>query len=1096
MNKNKSIYLTDNPNNEQDSFQIHTNIADTIYDIITKHDVSKNSFTIGLFGQWGSGKSFIINKISERIKEKNKANNITYLYIDIWKYSGFPLLRSILFDLNKQFSNLYDIDSEKYDSFRKGYAKNGHSLESLLKYSKRSNEEVMLTPKESWGKIFNSLKKYRIIWIILILFLFLFFILPICITDLTNNNIYRNFSPFIDALKSFISFTGIGTVILFLFKKPIEELGSLVFFKNVVREYTEKPNFSPEQFEEIFKDMLRKIEKEKYVIVFDNLDRCEPSVAYETLSTIKTFMDVENCFYIIPADDNAIKNYLSNYSINQGEIEKDKGISSLFERKFTEEFIDKIFQTYIRIPPLKEVERDEYIKEQLIKIDFQDKLFDKDIETITQILYYAYKGESPRNIIRFVNDYSTYFQLALKSLPRLLDNITLFTIMIAIKQKWYDFEKILLNNPDFFNRYPTNKNLLDEIDSGIKDDLLFFLNSIQSFYIPQIKGLSFNEYIFFKESEEGLTIAKALRSIEPEAIKINDENIKILNSEFRKVVKNKEQFSVNGFITFAYLIINNKDHKLYNKIVIEFWIRFIELSHIQLEHILKKLFEEKVLNRIIDSSNIEDLQNHKINIEEKFVKYFEHISRNYKNSKLEEYKNVFKTIITSNYAFNINSINRLFSSWNKDNLLLNSFINIISTEGKIEYLPIEVLNKLVDSPIGDKSLEVLNNWDRNTIPAKTGCKLSKALILRIQDMISSNNYHNTPKNIMSIEQDLQIISLINISFIETSKFGEFVTTISNLIKNIFRFVPGQNRPHELAIKLWVETAYFSTKNRDLVDRELFEIFEKYIMKKPGFLCILINNLSYSKNILSLPKTKESIFKISPKLQVKLYEGLEKKDFSNYNLVLIEKYESLIVFFEFIKEHNIEVNGDTISKYILEKLIKLLIEEKISILKELVYLREKFDLKQHKDLIIKNKNGIVDYYKNKSSNAFEILKEFKQILTYSEFFTTILKPIISFINSELKKGEEVSCYSIISELIEPTNNKKNIDLLYSVAKKCLEKNQSVEENKLGLVIIDKIFNNITEKQKHNIKEAINNNDNYNNWETEIIESLINIGVISD
>ncbi|MDA3905605.1 MAG: P-loop NTPase fold protein [Bacteroidales bacterium] len=255
MSENKSIFLTDSPNIEQDSFQVHTNIAETLYDILTKHNVSKNSFTIGLFGEWGSGKSFIINKLYERIK-KNKDKNITYLYIDIWKYSGFPLLRSILFDLDKQFLQLYVKDTNKYREFSDGYKKNGHSLNFQLKYTKHLKEESKLTPKESWERLYGTLKKYKIVWVILITFL-LFFLAPLLLpTDLKESNTYKSFIPFLNAIKSFISFTGIGAVILILLKKPIQDIGNLVFFRSVVRDYTEQANFSPEQFEDIFKDIL------------------------------------------------------------------------------------------------------------------------------------------------------------------------------------------------------------------------------------------------------------------------------------------------------------------------------------------------------------------------------------------------------------------------------------------------------------------------------------------------------------------------------------------------------------------------------------------------------------------------------------------------------------------------------------------------------------------------------------------------------------------------------------------------------------------------------------------------------------------------
>ena len=63
MKPKMSILLTDSPDVEKDSFQIHTNIVENLFGIVTNLDVHKTSFTIGLFGEWGTGKTFIINKL-------------------------------------------------------------------------------------------------------------------------------------------------------------------------------------------------------------------------------------------------------------------------------------------------------------------------------------------------------------------------------------------------------------------------------------------------------------------------------------------------------------------------------------------------------------------------------------------------------------------------------------------------------------------------------------------------------------------------------------------------------------------------------------------------------------------------------------------------------------------------------------------------------------------------------------------------------------------------------------------------------------------------------------------------------------------------
>ena len=109
----KTLFLHDSNNIKKvkDSFGIHSKIAETIIDIVNNEELNDCSFNIGLFGSWGSGKSYIINNRVEKLKE-----NYAVFYIDVWKYVGHPLMRSILFDIDTQLKHM---DLNKY---KKGYS--------------------------------------------------------------------------------------------------------------------------------------------------------------------------------------------------------------------------------------------------------------------------------------------------------------------------------------------------------------------------------------------------------------------------------------------------------------------------------------------------------------------------------------------------------------------------------------------------------------------------------------------------------------------------------------------------------------------------------------------------------------------------------------------------------------------------------------------------------------------------------------------------------------------------------------------------------------------------------------------------------------
>lgn len=1087
MNENKSLFLTDDPDTEKDSFQIHTNISETIFEIIEKHNVNKNSFTIGLFGEWGSGKSFIINRLSKKIE--NQTNNTTFINIDVWKYSGQPLLRSILFELNNHFKRFYKKDKNKYEEFKDGYKNsNGKSLQDILYYDEIFESESRLTIEEYKRALKNILVKYKTPLIILAALFIGFILLQFVPTDLLQSKWYlKILQPIFKGIAFFSAFVGLVGIFIGLLQKPLKDIGNLIFFRNTVKNFNEKANFSPEQFEGIFKDMLSKVKNEKYVIVFDNIDRCEPQIAYETLSTIKTFMDEKNCFYLIPADDEAIKKYLSSSESN------DKNNNS-FKRKFAEEFIDKIFQTYIRIPILKEVERDNYIQEQLKKIDFEGKLKEDDINTIMQILYFAYKGESPRNIIRFLNDFSTYFRLSLKSLPELLNNITLFTVMIAIKQKWYQFENILNSTPFFFSDYPESVELIPQNFEN-RDELIRFLKNISVSYIPQIEKESINSYVHFKESEKSYEISESLKNNQPENIELNNETVKILINEFKKNILVKGAFSVNSYLAFSHLIVNNLSNKLSNKLIKEFWIGFTTTPSEQIKSIIGELLDENALNEIFNTLKNKGLTYHKNKIEKTIILFLKEPIEN--DTEYEDYEKVFEIILKSDYKFTPKTLKQIFLDWKKESQYLNALLNQIKESGKDEYLPENVFSNLVTNVIDDRSIEIMSNWKNNNIPPSLGVTLVKKFLERLKARNIVNLQQLTAQKV-HLDQDRELLLLIDSSFVKQGSPDEFLKSLINITTKIFQFSSNQRSFLELGTDFWLEASYFSTINNEYVDAELDKTFKSYIKPNPTVISILINKIKYPENLLSLQKTKLSLFDSSSELQNVIYSKLlesDTKKFNNYKLIMPYpiSISHIEVFTEFMGNHDLKIDNHKFSEFLLKLTIKELINESINVSEKLNYLNNNYSLKPHKEIIIQNKNGIIDFYKEDPTNNNNILLPVKSILSYSEFFSNLLKPILTYIKSELAKSEPVSAYGKLSELIESTKNERDLNLLHSVSKGCLENNQSIEENLFGIKILIKINNEISKEQRNELSNLILTNDHYEQWDMEIVQKLSTIGI---
>lgn len=262
-----------------------------------------------------------------------------------------------------------------------------------------------------------------------------------------------NISEYIPFLKDsylkpvlkFLLFTVFGFAALELFKESFKDLFKELLPKtnnNII--ITSPPTFAQDQFEDIFKGVVDELSdngNKKIVIVFDNIDRCESNVTIQILTGLKTFLDQKNCFYLIPCDDLRIKRHLTK------------------TKRAEDDYLDKIFQAYIRIPLIEGDDKITFIEKCIELADFE--LIKKDELKISQILTLAYKAETPRQIKRFFNDFISYYRLAEIVDPNkemLLKDIAFFTFMIAIKQKWSEIENVILENPNFFKELETYNN--------------------------------------------------------------------------------------------------------------------------------------------------------------------------------------------------------------------------------------------------------------------------------------------------------------------------------------------------------------------------------------------------------------------------------------------------------------------------------------------------------------------------------------------------------------------------------------------------------------------------------------------------------------
>ena len=406
-------------------------MVDLIADIATNRELSPS--TIGLYGDWGSGKSSLMKLVQKEIEEKypkneKKKDTVKTLCIEFngWLFEGYEDTKTSL------CGAILDALADK-----KRFSK------EVTDYAKE------LIKKIDINKILGKGVKYG-------LDLFLSGGIGI-LTDLS-------LSSFLSTIKS-----NAGEVQA----KDIEEILSMLKKNDKTR--TEIKNFRNE-----FKDLLKKSKVENVVVFIDELDRCLPDTVLEVFEAMRLFLFVEGMSFVIGADERLIQ-----YSIKS----KYKEVPGN-NLDIGKEYLEKVIQYPLYIPQLTRAEVNQYLACLLLKQTLSDEKFkeilgivytltpDQDLSMdlisdkapdltenckqemalarqISSVLAPSING-NPRQCKRFLN--TLYMRLKLAEARNvILDKNILAKLMLA---EYF--------NPEFFKAVtkPENRELFKEFEKG------------------------------------------------------------------------------------------------------------------------------------------------------------------------------------------------------------------------------------------------------------------------------------------------------------------------------------------------------------------------------------------------------------------------------------------------------------------------------------------------------------------------------------------------------------------------------------------------------------------------------------------------------
>ncbi|MGC0891898.1 KAP family P-loop NTPase fold protein [Pantoea agglomerans] len=421
----------------------------------------KPPYSIGLLGDWGTGKSSIKelyltelkddqSRDDNGLKRTQKTHCITY---NAWRFGGKDqdvkrtLLRHVFLELGG------DEESLKDSLYRQI-----NTTQSKLKSWKIITKEHLV----SWFSPFPA-----IILMLLVLFGFLWsisFLLP----GNTSPEIKATFLAVIAAISTYIAKS---------LKSPAISISSPI---NTIS----FPSTSSEQYEEMLVKQIRLFHKgkvqglkddgrncERIVVFVDDLDRLSAEEMVTGLDAIRTFMEIpiyeENhnhpgMIFVISCDERRVADALSRGRKN-GDMP-----GTVFSSSDARRYLDRIFQFRLEIPPFPRQDMRSYAlkvinKEQLIIEDLRKKGIS--LESIIDRMIYP-GVQTPRNALQIVNAFFNSWWIAKRRELETNENIagglhvgavTSHPISLgalsALKVNFPDFYDSLLKDPTLIEHF-------------------------------------------------------------------------------------------------------------------------------------------------------------------------------------------------------------------------------------------------------------------------------------------------------------------------------------------------------------------------------------------------------------------------------------------------------------------------------------------------------------------------------------------------------------------------------------------------------------------------------------------------------------------
>jgi len=332
-------------------FDVH---ADLIRSVIT--DQSVLPVTVGVFGDWGGGKSSIMKMLQKALSNEDVYPSVVCLYFNGWIFEGYEdaksaLLGSILIQLGEH---------KKFGPKAKDWV-------------------VKLLKRVKWmGLAKVGVKTVGV---------------PLAIVAATGG---------IGAVPVAAAAVTGAVVNSVLDKKESADgkESAEINWSDLIEADPERPDvMGVRKFREEFEKILAKTGISVLVVLIDDLDRCLPERLIETLEAIKLFVSVPRTAFVIGADPRIVRHAISTrYAQRLLEHPGSAGEVRREEEGLVQDYLEKLIQVPYQLPRLSPSEIETYVNllvcEKLLDATFFPAVLSAWRNTRAQNIYAPFTAEA------------------------------------------------------------------------------------------------------------------------------------------------------------------------------------------------------------------------------------------------------------------------------------------------------------------------------------------------------------------------------------------------------------------------------------------------------------------------------------------------------------------------------------------------------------------------------------------------------------------------------------------------------------------------------------------------------------------------------